>query len=383
MEFEVDSLPRMTIVQTFNLIPLRAHRVRRRQRGITLIELMVAITVGLILLAGIIQLFVSNKQAYRIQEGINVQNENSRYALNQLEYSIRMAGHWGGAKPASVAVETTKPATDCTQSPVLKNNDPTLAVAHGIEGFDGANASPLDCIPAADYRAGTDVLMLRYAGADRVSDAAVKALPARQFVRARSAGGADIFNGADFDARFAAGGSGPPDIRVPTATDSNKDLIANYAAIVEIYFIRNCASQAQGNATACDAADDTTPTLARLVLRDGVMVQEDVVAGVEQFQVIYGVDDDGDRSPNRYVDATSVKAGTGGPEWAKVVDTRVSLVLRNGERDVTFKDEKTYLLYGGAGGAGLAYKAAASDQSFRRKVYNTSVQSRNMTRNLR
>ena len=371
-------------MQTFTLIPLRAHRVRRRQRGITLIEMMVAITVGLILLAGIIQLFVSNKQAYRIQEGINVQNENSRYALNQLEYSIRMAGHWGGAKPASVAVETTKPATDCTQSPVLKNNDPTLAVAHGIEGFDGANASPLDCIPAADYRVGTDVLMLRYAGADRVSDARVKNFPARQFVRARSAGGADIFDGADFEARYATvGGSGPPDVRVPTPADDNKDLIANYAANAEIYFIRNCASQAQGNATACDAADDTTPTLARLVLRDGVMVQEDVVAGVEQFQVIYGVDDDGDRSPNRYVDATKVKAGTGGPEWAKVVDTRVSLVLRNGERDVTFKDEKTYLLYGGAAGAGLAYKAAASDQSFRRKVYNTSVQSRNMTRNLR
>ena len=381
-------------MQTFNLIPLRAHRVRWRQRGITLIELMVAITVGLILLAGIIQLFVSNKQAYRIQEGINVQNENSRYALNQLEYSIRMAGHWGGAKPASVAVETNKPATDCAQSPVLKNNDPTLDVAHGIEGFDGANASPLDCIPAADYRVGTDVLILRYAGAQRecffpgeppASEINCFAKPEnaeKQFIRARSAGGADIFNAVDFAGRYN-GGTGPPDIQIPASTDNNKDLIANYAATVEIYFIRNCASQAQGNATACDAADDTTPTLARLVLRDGVMEQEDVVAGVEQFQVIYGVDDDGDRSPNRYVDATRVKAGTGGPEWAKVVDTRVSLVLRNGERDVTFKDEKTYLLYGGAAGAGLAYKAAASDQSFRRKVYNTSVQSRNMTRNLR
>ena len=381
----------MTIVQTFNLIPLRAHRVRWRQRGITLIELMVAITVGLILLAGIIQLFVSNKQAYRIQEGINVQNENSRYALNQLEYSIRMAGHWGGAKPASVAVETTKPATDCTQSPVLKNNDPALAVAHGIEGFDGANASPLDCIPAADYRVGTDVLILRYAGAQRecffpgdpAKEIECFAKPenaAKQFVRARSAGGADIFNAVEFAERYN-GGTGPPDIQNSEGAGQNRDLIANYSANVEIYFIRNCASKPQD--ADCDAADDTTPTLARLVLRDGVMVQEDVVAGVEQFQVIYGVDDDGDRSPNRYVDATSVKAGTGGPEWAKVVDTRVSLVLRNGERDVTFKDEKTYLLYGGAAGAGLAYKAAASDQSFRRKVYNTSVQSRNMTRNLR
>ena len=39
------------------------------QRGVTLVELMVALVVGLILLAGLIQLFISNKQAYRIQEG--------------------------------------------------------------------------------------------------------------------------------------------------------------------------------------------------------------------------------------------------------------------------------------------------------------------------
>ena len=40
-------------------------------------------------------------------------------------------------------------------------------------------------------------------------------------------------------------------------------------------------------------------------------------------------------------------------------------------------------LLGGEGGDGLAFEAADGDQSFRRKVYNSSVQSRNMTRNIR
>jgi hypothetical protein len=227
-------------------------------------------------------------------------------------------------------------------------------------------------------------MILRYAGAERVSDDAVTDLDDTQFLRARVAGGADVFDGADFEDRYEAGGSGPPDIRVPSATDKNKDLAANYLMTVEIYFIRNCASQAAGTADECDAADDTTPTLARLALRNGVMVQEDVVAGVEQLQVTYGVDDDGDRSPNRYVDATDVEAGIGkGPDWIRVVDTRVSLVLRNAERDVSFKDERTYRLYGGDDGDGFAFEAASGDQSFRRKVYNSSVQSRNMTRNIR
>lgn len=359
-------------------------RTSPAERGITLIELMVAITVGLILLAGIIQLFVSNKQAYRIQEGANVLNENSRYALNQLEYSIRMAGHWGGAKPTSIAIETAAPTSDCTEAPIFQNDDPEMDVGYGIEGLDGDADTPLDCIPADDYRPDTDIVILRYAGAERIPDDAVEDLGDATLVRARASGGADVFDAPEFEDRYEAGGSGPPDIRVPSGSDENRDLIGNFMANVEIYFIRNCASQARGDEAVCDAEDDVTPTLARLVLRDGALVQEDVVAGVEQMQVIYGVDEDGDRSPNRYLTATEVEAGTGeGPEWINVVDARVSLVLRNAERDVTFTDERTYRLYGGEDGAGYEYEPGAADAAFRRKVYHASVQSRNMTRNMR
>jgi len=354
-----------------------------KERGITLIEMMVAITVGLILLAGIVQLFATNKQAYRIQEGANVLNENSRYALNQLEYSIRMAGHFGGAKPESIAVETDVPATDCTESAVLENDDPGLDLGYGVEGFDGGDDPPLDCIPDADYVPDTDVLILRYAAAERVPDADVIAAASTQFLRARAAGGADVIDGEDFEDRYDDG-SGPPDIQVMDPSDDNLELVANYLMKVEIYFIRRCASQARGTAGECDAADDTIPTLARLTLRDGVLVQEDVVAGVEQFQVLYGVDRDGDRSPNIYLTATDVEAGTGsGPEWRNVVDTRLSLVLRNSERDVTFTEERTYRLYGGDAGAGVEYAVPDADRQFRRKAYNASVQSRNMSRNLR
>jgi hypothetical protein len=61
----------------------------------------------------------------------------------------------------------------------------------------------------------------------------------------------------------------------------------------------------------------------------------------------------------------------------------VSLILRNAERDVSFTDTRTYHLYGGAGSEGYEYEPAEDDRSFRRKVYNASVQSRNMTRNMR
>lgn len=361
---------------------------RALESGITLIELMVAITVGLILLAGIIQLFVSNKQAFRLQEGTNILNENARYALNQVTYSIRMAGHYGGARPDEFDVFGTAPAPDCTESPALSDPDKPANAARGLDGFDGDASSPLDCIPDADYHAGTDILIVRYAGPNRVADDAVDDQPNAQFVRVLVDGAAELFDGADFTSRYGAGGSvTDAAFTVADADDPSRYLHANYVANVVAFFIRNCASQDRGVANQCDAADDSIPTLARLVLRNGQWVQEDIIAGVEQLQVTYGVDDNGtgsktesedsDFSPDRYLDATAVTAED---LWDKVTDVRLSLVLRNTERDMTYTDTQTYRLYGGVAGAGIAYTAPADALNFRRKLFNTSVQVRNLTR---
>ena len=48
-------------------VPFQANSGTRLQRGLTLVEIMVALTLGLILTAGVIQLFVSNKRAYEVQ----------------------------------------------------------------------------------------------------------------------------------------------------------------------------------------------------------------------------------------------------------------------------------------------------------------------------
>src|SRR5690606_24560271 len=114
---------------------------RARQRGITLVEMMVAGVVGLILLVGITQLFVSNKRAYRIQEGANVLNETARYALSQIQYPLRLADHWGAVEGDNIEVDGGVPAlaVDCAEAPAISSV--------GIEGFDGVAAgTPLSCI---------------------------------------------------------------------------------------------------------------------------------------------------------------------------------------------------------------------------------------------
>ena len=82
---------------------------RHAQRGVTLIEVMVSITVGLVLLSGVISIFISNKAGYRLQESSNVLDENARFALTQLQYDLRMADHWGGIERDQITIDSAAP----------------------------------------------------------------------------------------------------------------------------------------------------------------------------------------------------------------------------------------------------------------------------------
>lgn len=332
----------------------------RRQAGMTLIEVMVSITVGLILLSGVISIFSSNKLAYRLQESTNVLDENARYALNQIQYHLRMGDHWGGVEPSRIRKEATLAtlaiaSTICTQS---------IAVSTiGFFALEGASSSPLSCIPNADYQPNTDVLIVRYAEPDRIADADLEA--STIYLRTRVAAEAMLFTG-----NALASGLLPT-----TLYDSTEPLPpafqANWKVNTVIYFIRKCASQDLGTAGVCDAADDTTPTLTRLVLSGTSLVQEDVVAGVEQLQATFGKLSDAAVPKIQYYAASAISA----TDWPSIVNVQVSMIVRGTEYDVTHIDGRSFKLYGG-----YDYTPVAADRHYGRKQYNFSVQIRNTTR---
>lgn len=331
----------------------------RRQDGVTLVELMVSIAVGLILLSGIISIFISNKQAYRLQESTSVLNENARYALSQIQYHLRMGDHWGGVETGDVEIEAALGAlaiaTTCTQSNIVS--------AQGFVGFEQGATSPLDCIPNADYRANTDVLVIRYGEPERTETASVTA-STDIYVCTAIGRRSIIYQGT-------AHASLPSDMCNAGAADPPQ--LTNYAYNAVVYFIRNCASQDLGTAGVCDASDDTTPTLARLVLNGTTVVQEDVIAGVEQMQITYGILNEGTNPPTiTYQDAATTTANG---QWGEVDSIQVSLVVRGEERDVAYSDTRTMEMYGG-----YSYTPAAADRPFRRKLFNFAVQIRNQTR---
>lgn len=80
-----------------------------RMRGFSLIELMVALVLGLIIVGGVVSLFVSNQQAARANEGLGRLQENARVAFELMAREVRQAGGnpCGAVVTSNLLVPTT------------------------------------------------------------------------------------------------------------------------------------------------------------------------------------------------------------------------------------------------------------------------------------
>jgi type IV pilus assembly protein PilW len=72
-----------------------------RQAGLSLIELMIAITLGLILMTGVVQVFLSSKTVFSTQQAMSRIQETGRLAIDFLARDIRMAAYYGCYRPKS------------------------------------------------------------------------------------------------------------------------------------------------------------------------------------------------------------------------------------------------------------------------------------------
>ena len=75
---------------------LKPDTLYRRCHGFSLVELMVALVITLILLAGIGQIYLSSKKSFTIQDTLGHQQENARYAVETIAQDLRRVSYWGG-----------------------------------------------------------------------------------------------------------------------------------------------------------------------------------------------------------------------------------------------------------------------------------------------
>src|SRR5574344_1131133 len=104
---------------------------RARHQGFGLVEVMIAITLGLLLTAAVLQLFVSNSTTYRSTNSIGVVQDNARFAQDLLSKELRMTGYRGCWSKQNIAVTNTlKPATTLTSD-----------FRAGLRGYNNLTAS--------------------------------------------------------------------------------------------------------------------------------------------------------------------------------------------------------------------------------------------------
>jgi type IV pilus assembly protein PilW len=100
-------------------------------RGFSLVELMIAMTLGLLVVLGVISIFVSTQQTYRANSALSDVQEGSRVAFEMLARDIRSAGLAG-----CISTPGNRVANVITGTPWYANwNDPII-------GYDDASADP-------------------------------------------------------------------------------------------------------------------------------------------------------------------------------------------------------------------------------------------------
>ena len=318
--------------------------VMRRQRGVSLVELMVAMLLGLLLTAGVLQVFSGNSQAYRFNEALSRIQENGRFALDELTREIRMAGYlgcsnqttsinnWLNAPPADFdprlgiqgwEADDTAPGEELTLAyavaPVTTNPGPWETNDDGPE------------LPAFTARPGSDIVRVWRGDENvpRISSVATDSFDitgdhdfaaqdllvlsdcrTADWVQACSISSSGSDDTVDINTGCTLGNTAPHEISVATGGEVSR-IMGNI-----FYVSRESA--------------DAPPALYRSRLNSSAEAEEDdpIVEGVESLQVLFGIDDTGNRRVERYVTAENV------PDWRSVVSVRVSLLLVSTEDNI-------------------------------------------------
>ena len=327
---------------------MKPHSRYCNNTGMTLVELLVAMVIGMILLGGVYTVYIGSIRTYSMNHQLNRVQENLLFTKDLLTRDIRVAGYSGCAGgdvdnflsdqsyayDFSNAVSGYDAGTDIDGNPVWNPNLPN------------ETGSPLNHNPTP----GSDILVIRSVLPDGIP--VVTNMPpqaATFFIPAGTSGIAqgDILMVADCNNSSAAifqvsnynlnGGAGNVVHNTGGAVNPGNDAHSfDYGIGAELmhvrtitYFVRSV--DADGNST--------EPTLYR---RIGTADPEPLVEGVETMQVLYGEDTiDNDRAADIYVTPEAVT------DWNNVVSVRIGLLLRSPEELMHGTiDDRTYNVNG-------------------------------------
>jgi len=298
----------------------------RSQRGFTLIELMISLVIGLLLSAAIVKVYADTSQIYKFQNAVSEVQENGRFASAFLRRAARLAGNFGceagqdvvstaGIPPAHlgfVTGVTAQPIGGSEGGGVAGENSDELILRGSTGGGVRLEENPLSV--------AANLIVESNSGLTKDSFAVISDCTKTNIFKITGVAGRTITHEG---------------LTQAYTTD-------NGARVQEVEAVTYCI----GRATAWTAANNLQ-ALKRLINPGAgdncpdVGVGEELVEGIQNLQVRYGVDTDtfppGDNFANRYVTAPA--------DMSRVKSLRIELLVRSLANNIT-SGEIPYTLEG-------------------------------------
>ena len=347
-------------------IHTHAYKSRQTQRGVSLIELMVAITIGLLILAALSTLLISQTNIRNELDKSNRMIDNGRYALELLSENIRLAGFYDNYDPSGAPRDPALLVpTPCLPSITnATTNTAANVLLHHVQGYNAATESSAIASPPCSLTSlknGSDILVLR-----RTSTSSILATAA-------------VAGSAYFQVSNCKTDVVPPSYKLAlgpagftTLHKRNCSTASDLRLFVEqTYFV-----------SPDNVAGDGIPTLKRIELDpSGAFVTTPLVEGIEYMQVEYGLD--GDNNADGIMDdingdglvnnndldgaADIYIAAPTAANWPNIVSIKAYIIARNIETTTSYTDTKTYSL-----GLAGTYTPASADH-YKRHAYTQLI----------
>lgn len=317
-----------------------------KQRGLSLVELMISITLGLILMTGVIQMFVGSKKTFFSQQSMSRVQETGRLAIEYISRDVRMAGFMGcptRSQLGGVSITSTLNSPTSFRWDYLAGirgykfasvSDSMYVTLSGLSSPNGDPITPL---------LNTDVIHI--VGASGNSTAITANKESTHFITELTE---EVSGGCSAGNRF--NGLCEGDILVATDCVAAKVVqatsISKSGSDIEIYH-GNPSGAAPGNSsTSWGGAASTEYSFdpgAELIQMQKIVyyiknnaggqpalwqwvngTNTELFEGVERLYVTYGLDTDSDNVPDTYADVATV-----GSNWAQVKSVRIEILVRS------------------------------------------------------
>ncbi len=313
------------------------------QHGFTLLELLVAMTLSVILLTGVMKLFIDSTKNANATARISALQETGRVALQIINADIRRVGYLGG-NVAPKNISGTLGLSDATKTKCNVNNTAWgRRLEQTILGHNDTK-SGYACVTkntesAGDYLRG-DMLTLRKTSSWTIADADIDGdniNANRLYLRTTLLNG-KVFKGKD---------------KADALNDVDKNP-KNYELQAHTYYIGNSGRTCRGT---------LIPSLWRMSISDkGKPVSEELLAGVEHLQFRYNVG-------GQYVDAGDASLNDLS-EWSNVTSVEISILVRSECPESSFINKRTFSM----GDLATAY---GIEDGYRRQLFTGVAALRN------